>query len=317
MTFECFEVDAEWLKSLDLERQAIQSRTGSIQCGVYRSSELGWTVLHFLAPMGKGLLLLREYSTLSRSMHRVFSTVRNGSRDEESLQAFKRHLKRSNISFQSAAAFYCFGVFPRLWGDAFGARHRILRIARRYESIAVPSDFGPKLISHFQEQMRAFGDGATHEAGERELLFLSSNRFLEADALLLDNTLTSGEARRQEIMECIDRILKSPIALASFGASLSRGLRFAGGAAIVCGLTTLPNEFHRPFRDLARARVSLLCALRWPHFLDHARDQLLRAEAIGLTVYSDLLELIEQALLAYPVVSENPLANAEPWLAVA
>lgn len=308
MKVRAYHRDVDWLASLDLTNGAYAVRDESIQVVRVSLPELDWVAFHFFAPVGHGFWWLRDdYSAYRSSAGRVFNVMRGNALDTPSVLRYEQVIGKLGIRLDSLHARLCFGLYPTLWGDRLGPKRMDGRIFGRYLSVVAPAGAADAVDEYFQQQIAEFGAHVVKAVDEKAKLYYTGS-IPEYQRLLLVAPPTMLSDDQAVLVErALGEIIASPPMVESFGESLDPRVAFSGVSAITAG----SNAQHGGAARIAELRVSLLCAMGWPHALDYARSEILGA-ARG-SGYAALSARIDDALDAFPVVRHDPLSGVPQW----
>lgn len=299
------EADVAWIKSIDFDDPTLGVRDDRLQCRVVALPELDWSLFVFLAPMQHGLWLLRVYHRFDESLREVFFVQRDGQYDDDRVQRFETFLRKHRIPKNSEAAYRCFGLYPRLWGDRFGPRRSSALIPHRLFSVAVPAARTDRLHDYFRQQAILFGDRSIVVADEDEVLFITEREVGTADSrLLLDLVSRMDDAGRAAVRDRLLGLLESDEKREEFARNLSPGMKVSGAFRAPDPRDTRA-DCEADCVEIARLRVQLMCKLKWPHALEYMRSTMADTPEGH---FADLNPEIDATLATFPVVAADPLA---------
>lgn len=299
-----------WIKTIDFDRESLGTRNERLQCRVFAVPELGWVVYTLLSPMNSGLWLLRLYEQFEAGLRDVFFVQKDGVPDDDRAGQFEAMLKKHKVPKRSLMAYYCFGLYPQLWGHRFSPRSLSSHVARRLLSVAVPEGKAGSLEAYFRQQIMDFGSRVTAPAHESQVLYISRPMSCPdpdpSGRLLLDLASRMDDAGRAEVISRLHELLESEDARERFERSLEPGMKFSGAFRAPDRRDILPDRASDCI-EIAKLRVNLMCKLRWPHALEFI------LQGMNDTPDGDFAELapeIKSVLASFPSVGTNPLTLA-------
>lgn len=307
MEIHFHEVQPDWVGSLDLSNLDFMPAYPGIQCYVFQLDALKWRVFNFIAPKHHGLWFFRPYQEFETSMRLTFfSRNKEGGLDEDRRKIFDSTLRKLNVRQRSNHAAWCFGIYPRLWGDRYLPKDLNGRLAFRLLSVAAPIQFGQQVRAHFLKQTETFAGASLSSAPDDERLFVTSSTDSHPSARLLLKPILA--MNREERRACIDRLtdlIDSDGAREIFVSGMASAIKFSGVIRSPLTMDVIAGA-EEECAQIARLRVKLACRLGWPHMVEYLRLKIV--ERTDSQEFMDLLPELDEALSIYPVIAESPIS---------